>query len=47
MTMDPQAIEKRLKQHEQRQSERLRNEFRVVMLRGALSPANATLGLVA
>ncbi len=28
-------------------AERLRNEFRVVMLRGALSPANATLGLVA
>jgi two-component system sensor histidine kinase PilS (NtrC family) len=27
-------------------SERLRNEFRVVMLRGALGPANPTLGLV-
>ncbi|MFT3819331.1 MAG: ATP-binding protein [Rubrivivax sp.] len=27
-------------------SDRLRNEFRVLMLRGALSPANATLGLV-
>jgi two-component system sensor histidine kinase PilS (NtrC family) len=27
-------------------AERLRNEFRVVMLRGALNPANATLGLV-